>query len=796
MRRSNAPNDRQIRNSATWVTSLVLIVSFLMLLGATGYILMSDRQTFILQAKERADRSAGAVYEHASWIFQTSKQALLRIDSAIPDPKNRAGWLVNDLRPLSAGLPLEARVFIIDNKGFSIPIREDEVSVDLSTRDYFQNLKKSGNWYVGRQIVTKIRKDTVFTVAKRLVRDGKFAGVVGIAIPVDLMIRFYENLEIGKQSKIWLATLDGWVIASNPPVESDFNLLHLPEWQKIQASSPYSTGIEEFENEDIPYLISSKKLDNSPFIAIVALAKADIDATQYARQKKFIMAGSAGFIFLFLLGLWVVSLQRRDHRIRLELAETLLQKAESETNMRLALGAGQMGHWQIDPKESTILFSKHISNLLGIPGKETKMSIEEALNFICTEDRPRVSAEVKKSLEDGGPFNIEYQIINKDGRKYWLHSYGDSIFDKDGQLNTIVGVTLDATERRQFDERQRLMIAELDHRVKNTLASVQSLARQGLPKSDMTDAFIGRIGSLANAHSLLAESRWKGAAIRHLLNRQLAVHLANHQVTIDGPDLLLKPRTTQALCLVLHELTTNAIKYGALSSGDATLTVHWSVIKSPQGPRFILKWQENNVAHPLSATQHKGFGSRLIEQSIKHELNGNVELLVLPNGFSCTINIPLEEVQIVTNDPLIVIDESTQPVVEVGKILTGRNILLVEDTVFIAMDMEHLLIEQGANAVLSAFRLNDAIRKAKTADFDFALLDVNLDEEMVFPVAEILHQRNIPFIFLTGYGEETSWPEEWVNIPRLTKPVQDKALFKAISQLDLHHRQLDLAVSL
>jgi two-component sensor histidine kinase len=184
-----------------------------------------------------------------------------------------------------------------------------------------------------------------------------------------------------------------------------------------------------------------------------------------------------------------------------------------------------------------------------------------------------------------------------------------------------------------------LLVDELDHRVKNILATVQSIAHQTLPPDGATEAFAGRLTALGRAHSLLAQHRWEGAQLRALVEGALAPY-QREQVEVDGPDALLEPKAAQVFSMVLHELATNAAKYGALSRRSGRLTVAWELESRAGARQLSLYWAEQGgpaVAEP----QRSGFGSKLIRQAVAYELDGEAQLEYRPEGLRCTLVVPL-----------------------------------------------------------------------------------------------------------------------------------------------------------
>jgi two-component sensor histidine kinase len=202
----------------------------------------------------------------------------------------------------------------------------------------------------------------------------------------------------------------------------------------------------------------------------------------------------------------------------------------------------------------------------------------------------------------------------------------------------------DITERKQAEERQRLLMAELDHRVKNTLARMMVICERSRASAasadELADALTGRITAMARAHERLSHGKGTGLGLRELVEDELAPYRSQTNESVEGPDLLLTPAAAQALGMVFHELATNAAKYGALSAAGGRLSVCWQVKGGNGSEQLSLVWQEAD-GPVVAAPQQQGFGTRLIRDLVRHELGGQVELTLAPAGARCELEIPL-----------------------------------------------------------------------------------------------------------------------------------------------------------
>jgi PAS domain S-box-containing protein len=244
-------------------------------------------------------------------------------------------------------------------------------------------------------------------------------------------------------------------------------------------------------------------------------------------------------------------------------------------------------------------------------------------------------------------YSVEKRLIRGDGRIVWLSVRSSPVRSSDGHLLYVVRVMQDVTQRKAAESRQKLLIDELNHRVKNTLATVQSLAAQtarGAPDPRaFCDRFEGRLIALSKAHDQLTRHHWESADLRDLLSGSLAPYAGTDpkRVSLRGEDVVLRPRAVLTLAMAAHELTTNAAKYGALSVPSGIVEIHWHPLEE-SGQRWLhIEWSERGGPR-VEVPGRGGFGSKLIENSIAAELGGKSQLIYAPDGLQCEIFIPLK----------------------------------------------------------------------------------------------------------------------------------------------------------
>ena len=263
------------------------------------------------------------------------------------------------------------------------------------------------------------------------------------------------------------------------------------------------------------------------------------------------------------------------------------------------------------------------------------------------DDRALLKSHIDSVQPDKPSYKATFRFAGPNDREIWLEESSRAEYDATGRFVRLKGLTLDITERKLAEERQNLLVAELDHRVKNLLASVAVITMYTREGSRSVDEFVKaldrRIQSMANAHLLLSQSRWYGVNLGNLVRDQLAPYATSANTTIGGPDVTLSAAATKAVAMVLHELVTNAVKYGALSTATGHVSLTWTRQTAvDKGPRVLIEWRETG-GPPVENLAKPSYGTSLIRDLIPHELGGTVDLVFAPDGARCNIEIPVEQ---------------------------------------------------------------------------------------------------------------------------------------------------------
>lgn len=332
-----------------------------------------------------------------------------------------------------------------------------------------------------------------------------------------------------------------------------------------------------------------------------------------------------------------ISERRRSEAL---LAERGRELAEAEQRLRLSLEVGQIGSWQWQIDTDRLEVDPIARRLWRLPpsGPLALADVERA-------DLAPLTEALRRAASGQGGFDLEMPVVRSDGILRWSLVKGAVFVDRAGRVLTVTGVISDATERRDADEQRRLVLHELNHRMKNMLTLVNSIIAMGGEPGDSLDDFKRslrqRIGAIAETHRLLLESDWTSATVGELVRAELEAYgfPENGRIRASGPLLALDPGNAIALGLVLHELATNAVKYGALGSAGGSVDLRWHV-SSPEGRReMTLEWAEQG-GPPVVQPTRRGFGSTLIERMMT--LRGaRVSLDYDPAGLRCRIDLPV-----------------------------------------------------------------------------------------------------------------------------------------------------------
>jgi two-component sensor histidine kinase len=338
--------------------------------------------------------------------------------------------------------------------------------------------------------------------------------------------------------------------------------------------------------------------------------------------------------------------QRAEEALRtVEAERNRAALRQSEQQLEFALQAGRLGSWEIDLATDRLVASKVFQENFGVSPQDRFETWQDLIAHIHPDDRERHQEAGALAIAQRTDFESECRTMAEDGVR-WILLRGRALYGADGVPIRMAGVSLDVTENKRATERQQLLLDELNHRVKNTLATVQSIAFQtgrATAPTAFEGAFLARIDALARAHDLLTEVAWEGATLADVVDRTLAPYVAQGQgdrIRIAGPSVQLGPNAAVTLTMAFHELATNAAKYGSLSVGGGRVQVEWRLERMAESAIIDLEWRESG-GPPVRTPTRRGFGVRLVERGLARELGGKVELLFEAEGLRCKMWLPI-----------------------------------------------------------------------------------------------------------------------------------------------------------
>ena len=653
---------------ATWI--LAFGVASVACAGVWTLTAHGDRLTVLQAARAQLGATARLLEQHADRALEAGDRAVRAAVQAAGDPRSlhepgRGERLHAVLRDLIADSPQIGSAWVMDATGTTIA--ENWAFPPLSRgpfreRPYFQaHLNGERGLHVGPAAIGPTMRRQRFTLSRPLLDpDGGFGGVATVGVFSDYFAGIYGEAGLGRSARFVLLRTDGAPLAVWPPEGGPGD----PEARHPLPPLDQAGGAVQETADGL--LVATRRLQRFPVLLAVSQPVEEVLAPW--RERTLRSGGVMAAVILALGGLTISGLrgvrrQRaltaalRAERATLErrVAARTAALAESEARFRDMADNAPMMVWVTDPAGRCTYLSR---SWYAFTGQTPETGLGHGwLEAVHPEDRERTARIFMEANADRRAFRLDYRLRRHDGAWRWAIDAAAPRIGPDGAFLGYIGSVIDITERREAEERLRLMARELDHRAKNALAVVQAAVRL-TPKEDAAAyarAIEGRVAALARAHSVLAEGNWRGATLAAVAEAELATFLPaspdpkTPRVSLDGPPILLTPAAVQAMSMTLHELATNATKYGALSRPEGRVAVAWSVDRAAGLLR--LRWEERGgppiAAPPIAAPPaRRGFGSRVIETTIQGQLGGRLERRWEAEGLVCLLELPLARVEV------------------------------------------------------------------------------------------------------------------------------------------------------
>ncbi|WP_121116628.1 response regulator [Croceibacterium ferulae] len=525
---------------------------------------------------------------------------------------------------------------------------------------------------------------------------------------------------------------------------------------------------------------STERTRGIPIIFLTAVA------TDEQRRFQGFEAGGVDYLLKPL----DITVLRSKVSVFVELARQRRELARQRDELGAALGRlrahgdnSPLAVIELDADGRIITWAEGAVRLFGLDaGAMLGTRIADAA-FLPADMRTSFMTAIADLLAEGDCREMQcHRFIRADGAVGHGEWYYSSLSGKAGPTRTLMLQVQDVTERHLAEETQRLLVGELNHRVKNTLATVQAMASLSLKRArslpQFEENFTGRLQSMSRAHALLSATTWSSASLRRLIADQLAIGtVPEERLRLEGADVHLPPELALRFALVLHELATNAHKYGALSGAAGQVAVSWHIADGT----LHFCWSESG-GPLIEAVDRRGFGFELITGSLRPS-GGRADVDVHREGLTWRIAMPVEE----ADQPAPAVEQQTQPVAPASSLAGSARrlsrVLIVEDEPLVAMELALELEDLGLVTLGPATSCRQALDLLAAEAPDAVLLDGNLNGEPVIPVAEALAQSGTPFAFVTGYSME-QFPAEFRDRPILSKPFTGADLRRILALLE------------
>lgn len=804
-------------NQVSRAMRALLVVSIALPLVLYAGVSWHLREQHLKEGVAHVGQTVRMLEEHALRVLEAQQLIIDRVDQRIAgmdwDTIRRSSDIHRFLKGVAAWSPHVDGLWLVPPDGRTANSADFFPFPDLEATDrrYFQALKERDQLYFGEMIVGKTKGTRNFNLSRRRSPRDTFDGLILVTSSIAYFSRFWADASSVEGKVAGLFRTDGEILAQFPSEQ------RVP--QRLGQSSPLFRAIQR--NDDGVYrsdptadeprrIYGYSRVGNLPIFIGFGVDEAAILA---GWRSNLAWHGLIAFVAAALLGGAVlVALRQSDHlhaavvswrttagelrrevdrRLRaedvaVEQERLLSQVREARGQRETILDNMVEGVAAYSDVGEVIYCNEAARRILRLgPYDAPTLAPLAAAGRLERSDGTKIEptdTPVQRLLRGEQVRQQELRLRFPGAATLVVCSFrGAPFLDQHQRVTGAVLTFLDVTERREEEERRALLMAELDHRVRNMLATINAMVwmtSKSAPSHDaLVETLTGRIQAMARTHGLITKSGWRGAELGQIVGDEVHSYSGDDRVAISGEDeVLLPPKEAVDLALVLHELATNAAKHGAWSSVEGRVEISWR-IEADTVRAVHLVWRERGgptVAEPTVT----GFGTRLIGSAFRGK-NGSVDLRFEPEGVVCELRIPL------SGQPKP--EPGGQPAPAAGgpseapARLDGLRVLVAEDEAIVRMELVSSLQQAGAIVVGPVATVAAALALADEADCDCAVLDVNLDGEHSGPVAERLLARHVPVLFATGYSDLSMLPPALRDVPRLQKPLSRSDLVRRLA---------------
>jgi PAS domain S-box-containing protein len=794
----------------------LMIISIVVPIGLYGAVSWYLRNESLRDGMVHVSQTVRMLEEHALRVFEAQQLIIDRVDRHIAG----MGWTAiresadvhQYLREVAASSPHVDGLWLVPpdgrtaNSADQFPFPE----VTVADRDYFRALEAGDVLHFGEMIIGRTKGNLNFNLSRRRTPRDRFDGLILVTASIDYFTDFWADASLYPDHVAGLFRSDGAILARFPMQDSIPSNLSPTASPLLQAFATDDDGVYRSRSslDGSQRLYAYSRVGGFPIIVGFGVDEAAV-LTRW--RQDLVWHGLIALVAAMLLGGSVLVAFRQsrelgiavrswrstaeelrhevDRRLRAEDVaaekERLLTQLHDATRQRQAILDNMVeGVAAYDAAGRVIYCNEAARRILRLaPDDLVVLDRAAAEQRITRPDGTLVEpaeTPVRRLLRGETLHREELQVsFNDDTAPVVCRFRGTMLLDGQGRVTGAVLTFSDVTEQKAEDERRATLMAELDHRVRNMLATIMAMVRLSNSGAASREVLVqnltGRIEAMARTHGLLTQSGWRGAWLGEIVRDEVQPYAVGGRIVIDGlDDVWLPPKEAVDLALVIHELATNAAKHGAWSSSAGQVHVSWSLESSP--PRVRVVWRERG-GPALTERIDSGFGTTLIRSAFR-DADAGVELRHEPEGVVCEMRIPVRRLS--GWGPHSAFAEPTRAVPSPSGMHRLR-VLVAEDEPIVRMELVQILEEAGAVVVGEAATTTQAVVLARKGGIDAAILDLNLNGESIGPVAEMLHARGVAIIFASGYQDLDGLPPALRHLPRLQKPVSPAELVTALA---------------